>query len=55
VLSALRDQKPHRRYVVGKGARTLATLPKVLPAPLLDRVRMKIFGLPTRFGEIARN
>jgi len=55
VLSALRDQKPHPRYVVGKGARTLATLPKVLPAPLLDRVRMKIFGLPTRFGEIARN
>ena len=46
---------PHRRYVVGKGARTLATLPRVLPAALLDRVRMKIFGMPTRFGEAARN
>jgi NAD(P)-dependent dehydrogenase (short-subunit alcohol dehydrogenase family) len=55
VLHALRDPSPHRRYVVGKGARMLATLPRVMPAPLLDRVRMKIFGLPTRFGEIARN
>ena len=55
VLSALSDAHPHRRYVVGKGARTLATLPRVLPAALLDRVRMKIFGMPTRFGEAARN
>jgi len=55
VLSALRDAHPHRRYVVGKGARTLATLPKILPAALLDRVRMKIFGMPTRFGEATRN
>jgi NAD(P)-dependent dehydrogenase (short-subunit alcohol dehydrogenase family) len=55
VLSALRDASPHRRYVVGKGARVLATLPKILPAPLLDRVRMKIFGMPTRFGESDRN
>jgi len=55
VLSALEAAKPHRRYVVGKGARMLATLPKVLPAPLLDRVRMKIFGMPTRFGDIERN
>ena len=55
VLSALRDANPHRRYVVGKGARTLATLPRVLPAPLLDRLRMKIFGLPTRFGAAERN
>ena len=55
VLSALRDEHPNRRYVVGKGARTLATLPKVLPASLLDRVRMKIFGMPTRFGANERN
>jgi NAD(P)-dependent dehydrogenase (short-subunit alcohol dehydrogenase family) len=55
VLRALRDAHPHRRYVVGKGARTLATLPRVLPAPLLDRLRMKIFGMPTRFGEATRN
>ena len=55
VLSALCDAHPHRRYVVGKGARVLATLPKVLPAPLLDRVRMKIFGMPTGFGEATRN
>jgi len=55
VLSALCDEHPHRRYVVGKGARTLATLPKVLPASLLDRVRMKIFGMPTRFGANERN
>jgi NAD(P)-dependent dehydrogenase (short-subunit alcohol dehydrogenase family) len=55
VLRALRDANPRRRYVVGKGARTLATLPRVVPAPLLDRLRMKIFGLPTRFGETTRN
>jgi len=55
VLSALEAARPHRRYVVGKGARMLATLPKVLPAPLLDRVRMKIFGMPTRFGDIEPN
>jgi NAD(P)-dependent dehydrogenase (short-subunit alcohol dehydrogenase family) len=55
VLSALRDRHPHRRYVVGKDARMLATLPKVLPAALLDRVRMKIFGMPTRFGEVEQN
>ena len=55
VLAAVRDAHPRRRYVVGKGARTLATLPRVLPAPLLDRLRMKIFGLPTRFGDAARN
>jgi hypothetical protein len=40
---------------VGKDARMLATLPKVLPAALLDRVRMKIFGMPTRFGEVEQN
>jgi NAD(P)-dependent dehydrogenase (short-subunit alcohol dehydrogenase family) len=55
VLSAFRDPHPRRRYVVGKGAHMLATLPKVLPAALLDRVRMKIFGMPTGFGEAARN
>ena len=55
VLDALCDEHPRRRYVVGKGARTLATLPRVLPAPLLDRLRMKIFGMPTRFGDGARN
>jgi hypothetical protein len=32
----------------------LATLPKILPAALLDRLRMKSFGMPTRFGVIAR-
>ena len=55
VLSALRDAQPHRRYVGGKGARVLATLPRILPAPMLDRVRMKIFGMPTRFGQRERN
>jgi NAD(P)-dependent dehydrogenase (short-subunit alcohol dehydrogenase family) len=54
VLAAVRDAHPRRRYIVGKGARTLATLPRVLPAPLLDRLRMKIFGMPTRFGDAAR-
>lgn len=55
VLHALRDRNPHRRYVVGKGARLLATLPRILPDPLLDRLRMRIFGLPTRVADPARN
>jgi NAD(P)-dependent dehydrogenase (short-subunit alcohol dehydrogenase family) len=55
VLSALRDASPRRRYVVGKGARVLATLPRILPAALLDRLRMKMFGMPTGFGEAARS
>jgi NAD(P)-dependent dehydrogenase (short-subunit alcohol dehydrogenase family) len=55
VLSAIRDAAPRRRYVVGKGAHVLAMLPRIFPAPLLDRLRMKLFGLPTRFGEAARN
>jgi hypothetical protein len=32
----------------------LTALPKILPAALLDRLRMKIFGMPARFGVIAR-
>ncbi|MBA2683326.1 MAG: SDR family oxidoreductase [Gemmatimonadaceae bacterium] len=55
VLSALREANPRRRYLVGKGARVLATLPRILPDALLDPLRMRIFGMPTRAGERARN
>ena len=53
VLHALRDPRPKRRYIVGKNANVLALLPRLVPARLLDRLRMKLFGLPTRFGELA--
>ena len=53
VVHALRDHRPKRRYVVGKNANALAMLPRLIPARQLDRLRMKLFGLPTRFGELA--
>lgn len=55
VLRALRKARPRRRYLVGKGARVLAALPRVLPDALLDPLRMRIFGMPTRAGARARN
>ena len=55
VLHALRDASPHRRYLVGKGARTLATLPRIMPAAMLDRLRMRIFGMSAPADEAARN
>jgi NAD(P)-dependent dehydrogenase (short-subunit alcohol dehydrogenase family) len=53
VLHALADAHPKRRYVVGKHANVLALLPRLVPARLLDWLRMKLFGLPARFGALA--
>ena len=55
VLRALRDSSPRRRYLIGKGARTLATLPRIMPAAMLDRVRMRIFGIPARLPDSAQS
>lgn len=55
VYHALHDDSPRRRYLVGKGARTLASLPHMMPAAMLDRLRLKLFGIPTRLEDAARN
>jgi hypothetical protein len=41
---------PAPRYAVGKDARALTTMPRLLPDRLLDRIRLKMLGLPTAFG-----
>ncbi len=50
VHHALSSPRPRVRYPVGKNATILATLPKIIPAALLDRIRLRLFGLPTKFG-----
>jgi NAD(P)-dependent dehydrogenase (short-subunit alcohol dehydrogenase family) len=53
VLRALRDRRPRRRYPVGKDAALLVMLPRLVPDRLLDRLRLRLLGLPTRFGALA--
>ncbi len=50
VRHALTAARPRIRYRVGKDAKLIATLAKVLPDSLLDVVRLKALGLPTAFG-----
>jgi NAD(P)-dependent dehydrogenase (short-subunit alcohol dehydrogenase family) len=50
VHQALTARRPRLRYVVGADARTLVTLPWLLPDRWLDRVRMRVVGMPTAFG-----
>lgn len=45
VHHALTSERPRLRYRVGKHARLLATLPKVLPESLFDALIMKMLGL----------
>lgn len=42
---ALTSDRPRIRYRVGKHAKLLATLPKLLPEWLLDEIRLRMFGL----------
>jgi hypothetical protein len=46
VHHALTSSRPRIRYRVGKHARLLASLPKILPESLLDSMRLKMLGLP---------
>jgi hypothetical protein len=46
VREALTARRPRPRTVVGKDARLLAALPRLLPARWLDRLRLHLFGLP---------
>jgi NAD(P)-dependent dehydrogenase (short-subunit alcohol dehydrogenase family) len=51
VLEALTARRPRSRYRVGKDARPLAWLPRLVPGPLLDRLELRFLGLPAKFGE----
>jgi NAD(P)-dependent dehydrogenase (short-subunit alcohol dehydrogenase family) len=46
VHRALTSSRPRIRYRVGKHARLLASLPKILPESLFDSIRLKMLGLP---------
>jgi len=50
VLHALTTANPQPRYVVGKHARLLTTLARVMPDRELDAVRSRIFSLPKAVG-----
>jgi NAD(P)-dependent dehydrogenase (short-subunit alcohol dehydrogenase family) len=50
VQRALTVRRPRNRYQVGKDAKLLVTLPRILPERLLDALRLRLFGLPARFG-----
>jgi NAD(P)-dependent dehydrogenase (short-subunit alcohol dehydrogenase family) len=54
VHHALTARRPHIRYRVGKDASFLASLSRILPDWLLDTLRFRALGLPTRFG-VLRN
>jgi hypothetical protein len=43
-----------RGVTAGKHATTLETLVRVVPEPLLDQLRLRLFGIPTAFGSRAR-
>jgi len=49
VHHALTAKRPRIRYVVGKDARLLATLPKIVPEALFDTLRLRMFGMPSEF------
>lgn len=50
VLKALTSGKPSTRYPVGKDSRKLAFLARWLPDRAFDAVKIKLFGLPKKFG-----
>jgi NAD(P)-dependent dehydrogenase (short-subunit alcohol dehydrogenase family) len=53
VHHALTSDRPHIRYRVGNHARLLTLLPRILPDWLLDALRLRVFGLPTKFAALA--
>jgi NAD(P)-dependent dehydrogenase (short-subunit alcohol dehydrogenase family) len=45
IMRALTSERPRIRYRVGKHAKLLATLPKILPESVMDALRIRMFGL----------
>ena len=52
ILHALTARRPRTRYPVGADSTLLTVLPRLLPEWLLDKVRQKMMGVPTRFGSL---
>ena len=50
VHEALTARRPRARYTTGANAGLLAALPRILPVRMLDRLRLRLFGLPTAFA-----
>jgi NAD(P)-dependent dehydrogenase (short-subunit alcohol dehydrogenase family) len=50
VQHALTASRPRKRYLVGKSARPLSGLATYAPDWLYDRIRLKVFGMPSEFG-----
>lgn len=50
---ALTARRPRLRYAVGRDARMLVTMPKLVPGRALDRIRLRMLGLPDAFGSEA--
>jgi NAD(P)-dependent dehydrogenase (short-subunit alcohol dehydrogenase family) len=53
VQHALTARRPRIRYRVGNHAKLLATMASVVPDRLLDLIRLRLLGLPTKFGAVA--
>ncbi len=53
VHHALTARRPRARYPVGKHAKLLSTLPRVLPDRLLDPLLRRLFAMPKSFGALA--
>lgn len=51
VHHALTSERPRIRYRVGKHAKLLATLPKILPESVMDAIRIRMFGLTPTAGD----
>ena len=51
VYHALTSSRPRIRYRVGKHAKLLATLPKILPESVMDALRLKMFGISASGGK----
>jgi NAD(P)-dependent dehydrogenase (short-subunit alcohol dehydrogenase family) len=52
VHHALTSNRPRIRYRVGKHAKLLATLPRVLPESVLDAIAIRMFGLTAPGGSV---
>ncbi len=52
VHHALTSRRPRARYQVGKHAHLLTTLPRILADGLLDKILLRITGLPTKWGAL---
>ncbi|MGE5276087.1 MAG: SDR family oxidoreductase [Acidobacteriota bacterium] len=53
VCHALTARRPRARYPVGKHARLLGTLGRVMPDRPLDSIRRRLFAMPKSFGAMA--